>query len=67
MPCFVYLRLLPAFREIQVRQLECALHGAGGENLRVVAMKLDLLQIVCGSALAKNHHGVQIYNLNYGS
>ena len=38
-----YLRLLPALREIQLRQLERALHGAGGEDLRaVVQVRVDV-------------------------
>lgn len=37
------MRLLPALREIQLRQFERALHGASGEDFRaVVQVRVDV-------------------------
>ena len=42
MPCF-FGASIPVFREIELRELQSALHGAGGENLgAVVQMRVDV-------------------------
>ena len=48
---------IPAFRDIELRELERALHGAGGEHLRaVVQVRIDIGR---GTDVAVPQRGVQ--------